>query len=174
MEHVPPKEVWKLQPPRTQVEPHDSGCQQGNLGNRAEQPAYCPESPADHYWRDEPCRTDHEGQELQGQYRVRFSVSVLWALVYVPEGLPIGTLNTGTTVTSPASSLYEPQQFLITSGIYSSAASNSGTNAGPLRVWSPLARNLNPGDGIFFIWRALENVSGVETVFTFNYSCCVN
>ena len=23
MEHVPPKEVWKLQPPRTQVEPHD-------------------------------------------------------------------------------------------------------------------------------------------------------
>ena len=29
-------------------------------------------------------------------------------------------------VTSPASSLYEPQQFLITSGIYSSAASEFG------------------------------------------------
>ena len=86
------------------------------------------------------------------------SVSVLWALVYVPEGLPIGTLSTGSVVTSPASSLYEPQQFLITSGIYSSAASNSGTNAGPLRVWSPLARNLNPGDGIFFIWRARERL----------------
>ena len=102
------------------------------------------------------------------------SVTVLWGLVYVPEGLPIGTLNTGAPVTSPADSLYEPQQFLIASGIYSSAASNSGTNAGPLRVWTPLARNLNPGDGIFFIWRALENVSGVQTFFTFNYACCVN
>ena len=29
------------------------------------------------------------------------SVSVLWALVYVPEGLPIRTLNTGSVVTSP-------------------------------------------------------------------------
>nr|ALO65162.1 hypothetical protein [Rat stool-associated circular ssDNA virus] len=103
------------------------------------------------------------------------SVSVLWALVYVPEGLPIGTLNYGLTPNlSIASSLYEPQQFLIASGLYSSAAVNSGTNAGPLRVWSPLARNLNPGDGIYFIWRPLENVAGVETFFTFNYACCVN
>ncbi len=102
------------------------------------------------------------------------SVSVLWALVYVPEGMPIGTLNTGTPAQSPAGSLYEPQQFLIASGLYSSAAVNSGANAGPLRVWSPLARNLNPGDGIFFIWRALENVQGVETFITFNYATCVN
>ena len=119
-------------------------------------------------------RTDHEGEELSLEYRVRFECNCPLGFVYVPEGLPIGTLSTGSVVTSPASSLYEPQQFLITSGIYSSAAVNSGTNAGPLRVWSPLARNLNPGDGIFFIWRALENVSGVETIFTFNYSCCVN
>ena len=105
------------------------------------------------------------------------SVSVLWALVYVPEGMPIGTLNTTSYVPSNVSiavSLYEPQQFLIASGVYSSAAVNSGANAGPLRVWSPLARNLNPGDGVYFIWKALENVSGVETFFTFNYSTCVN
>ena len=95
------------------VEPNDSGCQQGNLGNRAEQPAYRPESTAGLWGRHESRRTDHEGQELQDQYRLRFSVSVLWALVYVPEGLPIGTLSTGSVVTSPASSLYEPQQFLI-------------------------------------------------------------
>ena len=103
------------------------------------------------------------------------SVSVLWALVYVPEGLPIGNLNYAPSSSADmANSLYEPQQFLIASGLYSSAAVNSGANAGPLRVWSPLARNLNPGDGIFFIWRALENVAGVETFFTFNYSSCVN
>nr|ALO65147.1 hypothetical protein [Rat stool-associated circular ssDNA virus]ALO65149.1 hypothetical protein [Rat stool-associated circular ssDNA virus]ALO65160.1 hypothetical protein [Rat stool-associated circular ssDNA virus]ALO65163.1 hypothetical protein [Rat stool-associated circular ssDNA virus]ALO65166.1 hypothetical protein [Rat stool-associated circular ssDNA virus] len=106
------------------------------------------------------------------------SVSVLWALVYVPEGMPIGTLNYSISgLDSPAgvpNSLYEPQQYLIASGLYSSAAVNSGANAGPLRVWSPLARNLNPGDGIFFIWRALENVAGVDTFFTFHYACCVN
>jgi hypothetical protein len=103
------------------------------------------------------------------------SVSVLWALVYVPEGMPIGTLNIADTASANLpNSLYEPQQFLIASGLYSSAAVNSGTNAGPLRVWTPLARNLNPGDGVFFIWRPLENIAGVETFFTFNYACCVN
>ena len=103
------------------------------------------------------------------------SVSVLWALVYVPEGMPIGTLSYGqTTAASVPTSLYEPQQFLIASGLYSSAAVNSGANAGPLKVWSPLARNLNPGDGIFLIWRALENVAGVETFITLSYACCVN
>jgi hypothetical protein len=103
------------------------------------------------------------------------SVSVLWALVYVPEGMPLGSLNYGNTPNAAlAASLYEPQQFLIASGIYSSAATNSGANAGPLRVWSPLARNLNPGDGVYFLWRPLENVSGVDTFFTFNYACCVN
>ena len=102
------------------------------------------------------------------------SVSVLWALVYVPEGMPIGTLNTVGVVGGPALSLYEPQQFLIASGIYSSAATNSGANAGPLRIWTPLARNLNPGDGVFLIWKALENVAGVETYITINYACCVN
>ena len=59
------------------------------------------------------------------------SVSVLWALVYVPEGMPIGTLSAAPTTTNIAASLYEPQQFLIASGLYSSAATNSGTNAGP-------------------------------------------
>jgi len=103
------------------------------------------------------------------------SVSVLWALVYVPEGVPIGNLNTSSVPsTNLANSLYEPQQYLIASGLYSSAAVNSGANAGPLKVWSPLARNLNPGDGIFFIWRPLENVAGVDTFFTFNYATCVN
>ena len=28
-------------------------------------------------------------------------VTVFWALVYVPEGMPIGTLSTGSVVTSP-------------------------------------------------------------------------
>ena len=38
----------------------------------------------------------------------------------------------------------------------------------------PASQNLNPGDAIFFIWRPLENIAGVDTFFTFNYACCVN
>ena len=174
MEHVPPKEVWKLQPPRTKVGPTTQVASRVTSGTaQSSQPIALNQLQASGGVTN-PVGPIMKVKNFRINIVFASSVSVLWALVYVPEGLPIGTLSTGSVVTSPASSLYEPQQFLITSGIYSSAASNSGTNAGPLRVWSPLARNLNPGDGIFFIWRALENVSGVETIFTFNYACCVN
>ena len=103
------------------------------------------------------------------------SVTVLWALVYVPEGLPIGRLSTSVSAGSQddAQALYEPQQFIIASGLYSSVGTG-GSSAGPLRVWTPLARNLNPGDGVFFVWKALTQASGVGTFFTLNYATCVN
>ena len=82
------------------------------------------------------------------------SVTVLWALVYVPDGLPIGRLNVaGSQADSVPGALYEPQQFIIASGIYTSQGTD-GSTAGPLRVWTPLARNLNPGDGVFLVWQA--------------------
>ena len=104
------------------------------------------------------------------------NVSVLWALVYVPEGMPVGGLSlSATAANSVPKSLYEPQQFLIASGIYSGTATDLGASAGPLRVWSPLARNLNPGDGIFLVWRSLvSGISGVDTFITISYACCVN
>ena len=47
------------------------------------------------------------------------SVTVLWALVYVPDGLPIGKINVaGTLGDSVPGALYEPQQFIIASGVY--------------------------------------------------------
>ena len=101
------------------------------------------------------------------------SVTVLWALVYVPDGLPIGRLNVaGSLADSVPGALYEPQQFIITSGVYTSQGS-SGASA-PLRVWTPLARNLNPGDGVFLVWQALTSASSIPTVITLNYSSCVN
>ena len=64
------------------------------------------------------------------------SVTVLWALVYVPDGLPIGRLNVaGSQADSVPGALYEPQQFIIASGVYTSQGS-SGASA-PLRVWTP-------------------------------------
>ena len=68
--------------------------------------------------------------------------------------------------------LYEPQQFIIASGVYTSQGS-SGASA-PLRVWTPLARNLNPGDGVFLVWQALTSASSIPTIITLNYSSCVN
>ena len=101
------------------------------------------------------------------------SVSVLWALVYVPEGMPIGTLSAAPTTTNIAASLYEPQQFLIASGLYSSAATNSGTNAGPLRVWTP-SPEPQPGRRDLLHLEAPREHRRVDTFFTFNYACCVN
>ena len=101
------------------------------------------------------------------------SVTALWALVYVPDGVPPGTLNVaGTGIDSMPSALYEPQQFIIASGVYTSQGSSGA--AAPLRVWTPLARNLNPGDGVFLVWRALTSASSIPTVITLNYSSCVN
>ena len=101
------------------------------------------------------------------------SVTVLWALVYVPDGLPIGKINVaGTLGDSVPGALYEPQQFIIASGVYTSQGS-SGASA-PLRVWTPLARNLNPGDGVFLVWQALTSASSIPTIITLNYSSCVN
>lgn len=68
---------------------------------------------------------------------------ILWALVYVPAGQ--------TSVSPPATSgsIYEPNQFVITSGI-------ADAEAGPIRINTPLARNLNSGDSIVLTYRLLN------------------
>ena len=64
-------------------------------------------------------------------------VTVYWALVYVPEGYAVNPLNA-------AGSFYEPSQFVMASGI-------ADPDAGPIRVRSPLSRNLNSGDSIWMV-----------------------
>lgn len=77
---------------------------------------------------------------------------ILWALVYVPQGTP--------SVPPPNTSLsvYEPNQFVIASGI-------SDADAGPVRINTPLARNLNSGDAIYLTYRLLNgpNVAAAST-----------
>ena len=134
MEPVPPKEVWKLQPPRAQ-----KWSPVTQVANRVTSGTAQSSQPVAVNQLQATGGTTHPLGPIMKVKNFRLnivfasSVTVLWGLVYVPEGLPIGTLNTGSVVASPADSLYEPQQFLIASGIYSSAASNSGTNAGPLK-----------------------------------------
>jgi len=71
---------------------------------------------------------------------------VYWALVYVPQGVPVNTLSlSGTT------GMYEPNQHVMNCGVMD-------FSAGPTRVTSPVSRNLNSGDKVVLI---LANVSSV-------------
>lgn len=67
--------------------------------------------------------------------------SVYWALVYVPQGTGVGTLQIGTT---GSTSFYEPNQFVMNCGV-------ADFEAGPVRVSTRLSRNLNSGDQIALI-----------------------
>jgi len=74
-----------------------------------------------------------------------------WAVVYVPAG----TTPSPLTVTGGSTSLYEPNQFVMECGYFD-------PNAGPLRVHTRLARNLNSGDGIALILRGQSGEANVQ------------
>ena len=66
--------------------------------------------------------------------------NLFWALVYVPQGTTAGSLNIATAGATP-SSMYEPNQFVMNCGVID-------PTAGPIRIYSPISRNLNDGDKI--------------------------
>ena len=74
-----------------------------------------------------------------------YDAPLYWAIVYVPEGTAPGGLNIATTA-GQSTSLYEPNQYVMNCGI-------ADSNAGPIRFWTPLARNLNDGDRIYLLIR---------------------
>ena len=65
--------------------------------------------------------------------------SIFWVLVYVPEGYSVNHLQ-GT----PGASFYEPNQFVMACGC-------NDPEAGPIRIRSPISRNLNSGDSIWLV-----------------------
>ena len=67
---------------------------------------------------------------------------IYWALVYVPQGTTANPLFA--TTGSVEGSLYEPNQYVIASGI-------SDNNAGPIRIRSRYMRILHSGDFISLI-----------------------
>lgn len=70
----------------------------------------------------------------------------LWAIVYVPKGSEPGEIN-------PYANgiLYSPPQFIMASGIYDT---NQPGNSS--RIFTPLSRNLNAGDGIAFVYKPVN------------------
>ena len=71
--------------------------------------------------------------------------NLFWALVYVPQGTTAGALNIATAGATPGS-MYEPNQFVMNCGVID-------PTAGPIRIYSPISRNLNDGDKISLLIR---------------------
>ena len=67
-----------------------------------------------------------------------------WVLAYVPQGTTPGGITIGTSTAGTA--MYEPNQFVMNCGIID-------PDAGPIRISSPLGRNLNDGDAIVLLIR---------------------
>lgn len=76
---------------------------------------------------------------------------IKWALVYVPAGTTPTPLN-------DTGSLYEPNQFVMNCGV-------ADGNAGPIRIFSRLSRNLNSGDGIALILRRTPGATGASAPY---------
>ena len=82
--------------------------------------------------------------------------NLFWALVYVPQGTTAGALNIATAGATP-SSMYEPNQFVMNCGVID-------PTAGPIRIYSPISRNLNDGDKISLLVR--PTLDGAATIIS--------
>ena len=91
--------------------------------------------------------------------------NLFWALVYVPQGTTAGALNIATAGATPGS-MYEPNQFVMNCGVID-------PTAGPIRIYSPISRNLNDGDKISLLIR--PTLDGAATiVFCVRYAITLN
>ena len=66
--------------------------------------------------------------------------NLFWALVYVPQGTTAGSTQ-HRNCRGNSGSMYEPNQFVMNCGVID-------PTAGPIRIYSPISRNLNDGDKI--------------------------
>lgn len=79
------------------------------------------------------------------------SPPVYYALVFVPSGYQVQRINL--PVNGIAYPAYDANQFVLSQGVLD-------FSGGPLRVRTPLSRNLNSGDSIYLV---MATYAGVET-----------
>ena len=100
------------------------------------------------------------------------SVTVLWALVYVPDGLPIGRLNVaGTGVDSTPGALRTPAVHHNERCLHEPGQQRSVRALASLDAPSQKSQS---GRRVFLVWQALTSASSIPTIVTINYSSCVN
>ena len=85
------------------------------------------------------------------------STAAYWALVYVPQGTAVGSLNLS------GSNLYEPNQFVMNCGTFDG-------DAGPIRISSPIARNLNSGDKIYLVVANADTARQLDLLYVVRYA----
>ena len=93
------------------------------------------------------------------------TIPIFWALVYVPEGTDVSGINFGNIAESVISttSLYEPNQNVIMQGVID--------NKQAYKFRTPLARNLNSGDTVAFVFRPAANFTADSTLaLTLNFA----
>lgn len=84
---------------------------------------------------------------------------ILWAIVYVPKGSEPGEFNSNNGI------LYSPPQFIMASGIYDTEQPGNSS-----RIFTPLSRNLNSGDGIAFLYKPLRPLGTNQLTAVINYA----
>lgn len=84
---------------------------------------------------------------------------ILWAIVYVPKGSEPGNLNEANGI------FYSPPQFIMASGIYDCEQPGNSS-----RIFTPLSRNLNAGDGIAFVYRPRQLLYNGQLSAVINYA----
>ena len=84
---------------------------------------------------------------------------ILWAIVYVPKGSEPGTLNEANGI------FYSPPQFIMASGIYDCEQPGNSS-----RIFTPLSRNLNAGDGIAFVYKPRQLLYNGQLAAVINYA----
>lgn len=109
--------------------------------------------------------TDIQGKRTIGHFTLSFSCNsntrVAYALVYVPEGYDNNAIHLPTP--GFAASLYEPSQFVISSGMLD-------FDGGPLRIRTSLKRNLNQNDRIVLLFASTESASNIPIMGNISYS----
>ena len=97
-------------------------------------------------------RTDEQFKSTDNQ-------QILWAIVYVPKGSEPGILNEVNGI------FYSPPQFIMASGIYDCEQPGNSS-----RIYTPLSRNLNPGDGIAFVYKSRHPLYDGQLAAVINYA----
>ena len=110
-----------------------------------------------------------QGTRTVGNFVITIPVSedrnYIWALVYVPQGTTASNLFS--TTQTVEGSLYEPNQYVLASGI------NDG-NAGPIRIRTRMKRTLHSGDFISLIIATSTNLAGQSSNALVSYSIKYN
>lgn len=88
-------------------------------------------------------KVKHISVSLGGLYQSGTASSIVYyAIVFVPSGYEVNNIETATNA-----SMYEPNQFVMTSGILTLG---TGSN----KISTPISRNLNSGDAIYLVIRS--------------------